>query len=210
MRGGVKTTFHSALKNADVQTSSSGAVASSRVYDAFGNDLLVTGSWKSPFGYAGQFGYQQDVDTGFKLLGHRYYDSDTGRFLTRDPIKDGRNWYGYCENDPVRQFDSDGYLPIIVVAIVVAAVIYVVVKKGVEKYEKLYRSGKETKTELATKAMLAAALENDPPQPPGATMSRAEYYHGVYRDRAENHGMPVDVAAEVFLRGWEINSDLKG
>ena len=43
-----------------------------------------------------------------KLLGHRYYDSDTGRFLTRDPIKDGRNWYSYCENSPVSFFDGYG------------------------------------------------------------------------------------------------------
>ncbi len=98
--------------NADVQTSNSGVVSSNRIYDAFGNDLSVSGSWKSPFGYAGQSGYRQDVDTGLKLLGHRYYDSDTGRFLTRDPIKDGRNWYGYCGNDPVRYFDSSGLLAI--------------------------------------------------------------------------------------------------
>ncbi len=108
VRGGVKTTFHSALKNSDVQTSSSGSVTSSRVYDAFGNDLSITGSWKSPFAYAGLFGYQQDFDTGLKLLGHRYYDSDTGRFLTRDPIMDGRNWYGYCGNNPVTHFDPAG------------------------------------------------------------------------------------------------------
>ena len=75
-------------------------MASSKVYDAFGSDLSVTGSWKSPFAYAGQFGYQQDADTGLKLLGHRSYDSDTGRFLTRDPIKDGHNWSGYCNSSP--------------------------------------------------------------------------------------------------------------
>ncbi|MCU0316911.1 MAG: hypothetical protein MUC92_09990 [Fimbriimonadaceae bacterium] len=40
------------------------------------------------------FGYQEDA-TGLKLLGHRYYDSSTGRFRTRDPIKDGRNWFSY-------------------------------------------------------------------------------------------------------------------
>jgi len=52
-------------------------------------------------------GYQQD-STGLQLLGHRYYDPSTGRFLTRDPIKDGRNWYGYCENNPVRSVDPEG------------------------------------------------------------------------------------------------------
>jgi RHS repeat-associated protein len=97
VRGGVKKTFHSALKNDDVQTSSTGAVTASKVFDAFGNELSNSGSWSSQFAYAGKFGYQQDSDTGLKLLGHRYYDSSTGRFLTRDPIKDGRNWYGYCQ-----------------------------------------------------------------------------------------------------------------
>jgi hypothetical protein len=42
------------------------------------------------------------------LLGHRYYDASTGRFLTRDPIKDGRNWYVYCENKPTCWVDPTG------------------------------------------------------------------------------------------------------
>ena len=41
-------------------------------------------------------------------MGHRYYDSDTGRFLTRDPIKDGRNWYSYCDNNPIQRVDPKG------------------------------------------------------------------------------------------------------
>jgi hypothetical protein len=28
--------------------------------------------------------------------------------LTRDPLKDGRNWYGYCENSPISQIDPNG------------------------------------------------------------------------------------------------------
>jgi RHS repeat-associated protein len=108
-RGSVKTTFHNALKNGDVQMNSSQAVSASKQFDAFGNELVSSGSWKSQFGYAGKFGYQSDPDSGLKLLGHRYYDSDTGRFLTGDPVKDGRNWYGYCANNPVSHFDADGY-----------------------------------------------------------------------------------------------------
>jgi hypothetical protein len=46
--------------------------------------------------------------SALQLLGHRYYDPSTGRFLTRDPIKDGRNWYGYCENNPVTRTDANG------------------------------------------------------------------------------------------------------
>jgi RHS repeat-associated protein len=77
------------------------------VYDAFGAELSATGTWKGPFGYAGGFGYQED-SSGLKLLGHRYYDSTTGRFLSRDKIKDGRNWYVYSGNQPATQTDPDG------------------------------------------------------------------------------------------------------
>ncbi|ARU45083.1 hypothetical protein CCB81_04295 [Armatimonadetes bacterium Uphvl-Ar2] len=85
-----------------------GAIAATRVYDAFGAELSATGTWKGPFGYAGGFGYQED-SSGLKLLGHRYYDPTTGRFLSRDPIKDGRNWYIYCENDPADSSDPQGF-----------------------------------------------------------------------------------------------------
>jgi uncharacterized protein RhaS with RHS repeats len=42
------------------------------------------------------------------LLGHRYYDPSVGRFLSRDPIGDGRNWYTYTENSPVSNVDYTG------------------------------------------------------------------------------------------------------
>jgi len=79
-----------------------------RSYHAFGQLLSSSGSTPTPFGYAGAWGYQEDVDSELKLLGHRYYDPATGRFLTRDPIKDGRNWYGYCENNPMGWIDPSG------------------------------------------------------------------------------------------------------
>ncbi len=115
VRGGVKTTFHAGLKNADLQTSVSAVASASRTYDAFGNVASSTGTWRSPFGHAGPFGYQSDADTGFQLLGHRYYDPSTGRFLTRDPAKDGRNWYAYCHGSPVRLADPTGkFVPILI------------------------------------------------------------------------------------------------
>ena len=30
--------------------------------------------------------------------------------MPRDPIKDGRNWYSYCENNPVSRVDPDGLM----------------------------------------------------------------------------------------------------
>ena len=31
-----------------------------------------------------------------------------GRFISRDPIQDGYNWYAYCNNDPVNDDDPEG------------------------------------------------------------------------------------------------------
>jgi len=106
-RGAATTFLHSGIKNADAQTNVSGSVSGTRVYDAFGAELSSTGSWQGAFGYAGGFGYQEDTN-GFKLLGHRYYDPSTGRFLTRDPIQDGRNWYAYCDSSPALRVDNGG------------------------------------------------------------------------------------------------------
>ncbi len=107
-RAGVKTAYHGGLKSFDTQTNSAQAVVGQRLTDAFGNQISSSGVWKGRFAYGGPHGYQEDPDTGLRLLGHRYYDSSTGRFLTRDPIKDGRNWYVYCGNDPVSQVDPTG------------------------------------------------------------------------------------------------------
>jgi RHS repeat-associated protein len=107
-RGTVSRFMHSGLKNAESRTVSSTAIESVRTYDAFGNVLSTAGgSWTGAFGYAGACGYQEDP-SGLKLLGHRYYDSETGRFISRDPAEDGRNWYTYCWNNPVNRKDADG------------------------------------------------------------------------------------------------------
>jgi len=54
-------------------------------------------------------GYYHDYQ-GRYLLGHRYFDAYTGRFVTRDPIgyKGGINLYGFVGNNPVNESDPDG------------------------------------------------------------------------------------------------------
>jgi len=107
-RAGVKTAYHGGLKSFDTQTNAAQAVVGQRLTDAFGNQISSSGVWKGRFAYGGPYGYQEDPDTGLRLLGHRYYDSSTGRFLTRDPIKDGRNWYVYCDSNPISFSDPSG------------------------------------------------------------------------------------------------------
>jgi RHS repeat-associated protein len=106
------TTFaHAGLKNTNTQSAENETIAASRVYDAFGNIVSSSGSWSGSFGYAGNFGYQEDSN-GLKLLGYRYYDGSTGRFLTSDPIGQGRNWYAYASSNPITRLDPTGLFTI--------------------------------------------------------------------------------------------------
>ena len=89
-------------------TDSVQTVTDNREYDAFGNLLSLAGSTPTPFDFAESEGYQADGDCGLTLVGHRYYDSSTGRFLTRDPTGDGRNWFNYADSNPISNTDPDG------------------------------------------------------------------------------------------------------
>jgi RHS repeat-associated protein len=113
LRSGTTTYSHSGLKHTAAQSGQSGSVAASRDYDAFGGVATSSGSWQGPFGTAGAFGYQTEA-LGLHLLGHRYYDASLGRFLTRDPIGDGSNWYVYGGNDPVGFVDPAGLVAVFV------------------------------------------------------------------------------------------------
>jgi RHS repeat-associated protein len=112
--GGDSAYQHGGWKSFEAQTGPTGTVTGTRQYDAFGAQLASTGAWQGALAHGGGFGYQSD-DTGLQLLGHRYYDPSTGRFLTRDPIKDGPNWYAYCLNDPVNWADPNGLDKIVIV-----------------------------------------------------------------------------------------------
>ncbi len=78
------------------------------LYTAFGSPVLTTAGLATPFRYGGASGCQTDADTGLVLMGHRYYDSRIGRFLSQDPAGDGGNWYAYAGNDPVDNTDPEG------------------------------------------------------------------------------------------------------
>ena len=55
-------------------------------------------------------GQYYDEETGLHYNWHRYYDPDTGRYLTPDPIglAGGINPFVYVENDPVNWVDLLG------------------------------------------------------------------------------------------------------
>ncbi len=102
------TWSHGDIKNSLRQTGENESTSGTLAYDAFGNETSSTGTWEGQFQYGGPFGYQTDYDSGLKLLGHRYYDASTGRFLSKDVAKDGKNWYMYSGNNAPGYADNDG------------------------------------------------------------------------------------------------------
>ncbi|MFD5470178.1 RHS repeat-associated core domain-containing protein [Streptomyces sp. NPDC127105] len=89
-----------------VQPLTAGATATVLNTDEYGN---VTSGSVGRYGWLG--GYQRPADTpsGLLLMGVRLYNTQTGRFLSTDPIFQGSaNAYEYCSGDPVNCLDLDG------------------------------------------------------------------------------------------------------
>jgi RHS repeat-associated protein len=97
------------LGTAVSQTNSSQTQTNTFSSDSFGNPYQVTNPNGTQAGFAADCNYQTDSESGLLLLGHRYYDPAQGRFITRDPIGAGNNWYAYCRNNPLNATDSLGF-----------------------------------------------------------------------------------------------------
>ena len=73
-----------------------------------GQNMGIGGTEAGPFKFGGGNGCQTDADTGLVLMGHRYYDTRIGRFITQDPAGAGGNWYRYAGNNPTNHVDPTG------------------------------------------------------------------------------------------------------
>lgn len=93
-------------------TDASGNPAASYRYDAFGNTLVATGAYASSNKYRFSTKPINDQVTNASLYyyGYRYYDAVTGRWLSRDPIKErgGINLYGFVKNAAISRIDRLG------------------------------------------------------------------------------------------------------
>jgi RHS repeat-associated protein len=89
-------------------TDTTGAVAATFTYDAYGKLLARTGTLTTPLGFAG--GYT-DVESGFQYLRARYYDPATAQFVSKDPLTAiTREPYGYVGGNPLFGVDSSGLM----------------------------------------------------------------------------------------------------
>ncbi|MFH1824473.1 MAG: RHS repeat-associated core domain-containing protein [Candidatus Firestonebacteria bacterium] len=79
-------------------------------YDAFGKvrSETPTGDTRNKNKFVGVWGVVDDsVDDGLTYMRARYYDSETGRFISRDPIGEFLI-YVYCRNNPIIFIDPSG------------------------------------------------------------------------------------------------------
>ena len=91
-------------------------------YNAYGEIFRAFGAeLENPLLYCGEY---YDAESGFIYLRNRYYDPSIGRFITEDPVRDGTNWYVYCENNPVMFIDRSGLKPTVEEAALMADHIY--------------------------------------------------------------------------------------
>ncbi len=89
-------------------TDNSGNIANSYVYDSYGRRSQVIESVIQPYSYTGR---EFDVESGLYFSRARYFDANTGRFLSEDPIRfraGDQNFYRYVFNNPVNFFDPFG------------------------------------------------------------------------------------------------------
>ncbi len=94
----------SALVNANSNT-----VSAAYEYGPFGELIRTTGpmAQANPFRWSTKY---QDTESGLSYYGYRYYNPNTGRWLSRDPIEEegGLNLYGMVGNDTINLVDPLG------------------------------------------------------------------------------------------------------
>lgn len=94
-----------------------GRVVETYRYTAFGEHVLYDGNGStiekalSPWLFSSK---RFDVETGCLCFGRRYYDPETSRWLTPDPIglSGGPNLYAYTCNAPLNHIDLYGLYPV--------------------------------------------------------------------------------------------------
>jgi len=106
-------------------TDDGGDATDTYVYDAWGNEVAVSGSTVNPFRWVGQVGYYFDDETGTFYVRARVYEPVTGRWMSMDPLfyrakarlrshgtgHDAPNVHAYVGCAPLSWADPSGMKP---------------------------------------------------------------------------------------------------
>lgn len=134
LNGAVENYFYARNAKGDVVEiyNSSGTCVVKYAYDAYGNCTVVSSSDANILAYNSikYRGYYYDGVMGLYWLQTRYYDPNTGRFISPDATSyldtdtvHGVNLYAYCGNCPTMFADPSGHLAEWIIAMIVGAVI---------------------------------------------------------------------------------------
>ena len=119
-RGGNVYYYHAdGLGSIVALTDATGKTAQAYEYDAFGRLHDRMNAIRQPYAFTGR---EWDKEIGLYYYRARYYDAETGRFTTKDPIgfRGGMNLYNYVGANPVNRRDPWGL-------------------EGIEDYDAAYR-----------------------------------------------------------------------
>jgi len=108
LRSSATSYFHAdGLGSVTSLSNAAGTIANTYTYDSFGKLTASTGSLVNPFQYTAR---ESDTDTGLYYYRARYYDPQTGRFLSEDPtgFAAGADFYSYGGNSPSNFVDPTG------------------------------------------------------------------------------------------------------
>ncbi|MFM9872490.1 MAG: RHS repeat-associated core domain-containing protein, partial [Fimbriimonadaceae bacterium] len=80
-------------------------IANERSYDVWGGVRSGSGPKN---GYVANLGHVKDDESGLIYMRARYYEPESGRFVSEDPACFNSNWYIYARNAPTIFADSSG------------------------------------------------------------------------------------------------------
>jgi len=95
-------------------TNDNGEVEAAYLYSSYGEILVDSsgGSLSNPFTFQGKYGVLKEGESGLYYMRDRYYDSVTGRFISRDPVRTidpaSTNPYQYAACNPRMLIDPTG------------------------------------------------------------------------------------------------------
>jgi RHS repeat-associated protein len=97
------------LGTPQVLTNDSQAIAWKAVYTPFGDAVASIQTVENPFRFPGQY---YDQETGLHYNYFRYYNPQTGRYITPDPIglEGGINLFVYVAGNPINRVDPEGLI----------------------------------------------------------------------------------------------------
>jgi RHS repeat-associated protein len=102
------------LGTPQVLTDDTGTIAWKAAYTPFGEAIASIQTVENPFRFPGQY---YDSETGLHYNYFRYYNPQTGRYMTPDPIglEGGINLFAYVGNNPASWVDRMGLDVVIVI-----------------------------------------------------------------------------------------------